>query len=285
MTYNNLRPKNYTPTDSITEDATSSRRMLTISFDDGYDSDYNVVFPIFKELGVRGTFFVIGNEANYSDPKYATASQLKEMAQQGQEIACHSHTHPPYFNEPDNSVIYNDMVLSKKTIENAIGRQVLTHAYPYGGSDDAISPTTVADAVRVKGIAAGIYESARGTGKFTKSSPYPSPYVRLTLYGEGDLHNVACTLLDGNFQRGIDLINHLAYTSEPYWLNIAYHRVYPDGATDKPDTRLFSSQLKEIVQHAVNFRDQGMIDIVPFYEGARRIKTAKSQHLPTTIIT
>src|SRR5690625_4345576 len=110
--YNNLRfPK-------FKENAELSRPMITFSFDDGYDSDYNIVFPVFKEYGIRGTFFVIGNEDRMGNPGIASAAQLKEMAQAGQEIACHGHGHLSYANEQDNEVIYNDMVLSKKTIEN-----------------------------------------------------------------------------------------------------------------------------------------------------------------------
>lgn len=272
--------------DSLLGDNRKLRPMVTISFDDGYDSDYNIVFPIFQELGIRGTFFAIGNSGFSEQPGRTTAEQYKEMNQLGQEIGCHSASHIPFFLE-DSSVIYEDLADSIQTLENEIGTKILTHAYPYGGGDILSGQATNEDARRLHVVASGLYEAARGTSKFTTTYPYGGKDVNhifyretyLTPYGAPDTFNIPCHLADGTSNWVYLMIDYLLELEEPAWYNLAFHRVYPDGAPDKPDDRLFRADFLSAIQYIADKRDQGLLDIVPFYEGARRIKGGNSKML------
>lgn len=249
--------------------------MVTISFDDGYASDYDIVFPILQEYGIRGTFFVLGDEDRFNTEGLTTASQLKEMAESGQEIASHGKDHLAYFIEQDNNVIYNDMVESKKVLENAIGRPVLTIAYPYGGGDQNVGTGTIEDAERVQNIAGAIYESARGTATHIKRAPFDTPYYLATLYGDKNTYNVPCFLSDGSPSTARALVNRLMEADEPYWVNIAFHKIYRDGE-DKPSNRINETTFRNEMRYISNMKKAKLIDVVPFYEGARRIKTGSS---------
>lgn len=257
------------------EENKNLRPMLTFSFDDGYDSDYNIVFKLFKEFGIRGTFFVLGDSERLERTDMTSGEQLKEIAQSGQEIGCHGYGHMAYFPEQDNEVIYNDMVKSKKLLENIIERPVLTHAYPYGGGDNNTGRGTLEDALRVQNIAGGLYEAARGVLTHTQSQVPEFMYDAMTFYGDKNIYNVPCRLSDSFTGSSITAIQNMLEMDEPVWLNLAYHRIYPDGAS-KPSDRMYESDFRNIVEVAANLKEQKLIDIVPFYEGARRIKTGRS---------
>ncbi|ACO47452.2 putative polysaccharide deacetylase, precursor (plasmid) [Deinococcus deserti VCD115] len=76
-----------------TEAASASRadRVAVIQFDDGFESVYQLAFPVLRELGVPGTAYVIWSRLN--QPGSMTTAQLAELRAAGWEIGNHSHSH------------------------------------------------------------------------------------------------------------------------------------------------------------------------------------------------
>lgn len=254
--------------------------MVTISFDDGYKSDYTIVFPIFKELGLRGTFYPLPVNGG------VTNSEMLEMSRAGQELATHGDAHIAYNVTTDRSVAYQDMLTGKRRIETAIGKDVLTIAYPYGGGDENVGLGTEADARRTRSVASGLFEAGRGTRAHTKINSFYGGkdenhlFMRstyLTPYGSKDLFNVPCHLADGSVEWVYILIDYLLELEEPAWYNFAFHRIYEDGDSSKPANRLYKTEFKAIMEYVSSKRDAGLLDVIPFYEGARRINNARSQ--------
>lgn len=66
---------------------------IILTFDDGYDDHYTNVFPMLKDHGFVGTFFIIGAPTNYGSPGYLRWEQLTEMYENGMEMGAHSLTH------------------------------------------------------------------------------------------------------------------------------------------------------------------------------------------------
>ena len=70
---------------------------VSITFDDGLLEHYTVAYPLLKELGLRGTFWIIGRDIDKQrerkEASPMTWKQIKEMSQNGQEIANHTYTH------------------------------------------------------------------------------------------------------------------------------------------------------------------------------------------------
>jgi len=62
-----------------------------LSFDDGTQDHYTIVFALLRELDRRAIFFVPTDKLN--QPGYLTTAQLREMAAAGQTIGMHSHEH------------------------------------------------------------------------------------------------------------------------------------------------------------------------------------------------
>ena len=69
----------------------SKERYYFISFDDGYLSDYDIVFPKLKKLNIKATFFV--NIDNIGRPGYVDWEMLKDMKNSKMSIGSHGYSH------------------------------------------------------------------------------------------------------------------------------------------------------------------------------------------------
>ncbi len=108
----------------------SSRKIVALTFDDGYEDFYANAFPLLKKYDLKGTLYVIINAVD--KPGYITKAQLKEMAASG-VVEIGSHT----FNHPDLRLKKKaDQFFEIKGSRDALGKiiniPVLTFAYPYG---------------------------------------------------------------------------------------------------------------------------------------------------------
>ena len=65
--------------------------IICIDFDDGYETDYTIAYPIMKELDLRGTCYVITSRIGESGRM--TVAQLTELKKAGWTIASHLHEH------------------------------------------------------------------------------------------------------------------------------------------------------------------------------------------------
>lgn len=139
------------------------QKPLLITMDDGYESNYTIVYPMLKELGMKATVYIIGarieDGKEYEFPRM-TWGQAKEMYDSGVfEIQSHTYdmhhkgktatydrgviTTPIKVNgnlESQKSYekrVLDDLLLSKKIIEEKVGNNVISFAYPYGDHSDS----------------------------------------------------------------------------------------------------------------------------------------------------
>lgn len=110
--------------------ATSSKKLVALTFDDGYEDFYTNAFPLLKKYNLKGTLYVIINAVDKQG--YITKAQLKEMAVSGVvEIGSHTFNHPDLRLKKKADQIF-EIKGSRNALEAIINIPVLTFAYPYG---------------------------------------------------------------------------------------------------------------------------------------------------------
>ncbi len=118
------------------------RRPIVLTFDDGFANLVDHAVPLLAELKFRATVFAIsgrcgqtndwpGQAAGVPHLPLLTWSALAEMVAADWEVGAHSVTHRP-LTEMSLAEATREIRESKTTIEDKLGREVKTFAYPFG---------------------------------------------------------------------------------------------------------------------------------------------------------
>ncbi|WP_373080623.1 polysaccharide deacetylase family protein [Fusobacterium animalis] len=120
------------------------KKYIILTFDDGYKDNYDLAFPILKEFNFKATIFLMGsltyNEWDVKaggERKFSLMSveMIKEMQDYGIEFGAHTFNHPK-INTLSNEEIAHQIVDVRKPLEEKIGKEIITFAYPYGILND-----------------------------------------------------------------------------------------------------------------------------------------------------
>jgi peptidoglycan/xylan/chitin deacetylase (PgdA/CDA1 family) len=120
----------------------SARRMVGLTFDDGYQDFVCNAMPILQRCGFSATMFVLagrlGGENEWSRPgprkRLLTADQVREVARSGIEIASHGLEHVSLL-KVDDAQLHEETMRSRTVLEELLDQPVGGFAYPYGHSD------------------------------------------------------------------------------------------------------------------------------------------------------
>jgi peptidoglycan/xylan/chitin deacetylase (PgdA/CDA1 family) len=143
-----LKQHNYTPI-TVTQLAQAMSnsgdglpsKPVVITFDDAYADFYTSALPALQRYAFSATLYVptafVGNSSRWLHHLGEGArpllswSQLLEISAHGIECGAHTHTHPALDMLPFSQV-QDEIVSSKQLLEDHLGQQVLTFAYPFG---------------------------------------------------------------------------------------------------------------------------------------------------------
>lgn len=137
--------------DAIEGRGTLPARAVVITFDDGWQSQYDEAFRVLAQDHFTATFFVYTGAIGHG-PGFMTWDELREMQRAGMTIGAHSRTHPELTKRGVS--LASEIQGSRDDIQKNLGVTPDLFAYPYGDWDDR-----VAAAVRAAG-----YRAARGMG-------------------------------------------------------------------------------------------------------------------------
>ena len=117
-------------------------RPVLITFDDGYLDNYKNAFPVLQEFGMVATVFLVSSqingwnawETNPTVPKFRLMDMpmIKAMVDTGMEFGSHTCSHVPLNKVPLDKA-EQEMVQSKRRLEDMLGLPVRSLAYPYNG--------------------------------------------------------------------------------------------------------------------------------------------------------
>ncbi len=111
---------------------------VILTFDDGYADAYTNTFPVLRQAGMVGTFFVVTEWLDRQEPGYLTWDQAREMAAAGMAIQSHSRSHPDLTVDCDYDCLVYQILGSVQTIEAEIGVRPRFFCYPSGRYDAAV---------------------------------------------------------------------------------------------------------------------------------------------------
>lgn len=134
-----------------------------LTFDDGYEDFYQVVWPLLQKYQTKATIFVITGLVN--QPGYLTWSQIEELAKSDLiEFGAHTIDHKYLSLSPPSLTFYrlSQEIFGPKTeLEKRTGRKIDFFSYPYGFYNqqilDLVKEAKYAGAVTTDG---GVWQEA-----------------------------------------------------------------------------------------------------------------------------
>jgi peptidoglycan/xylan/chitin deacetylase (PgdA/CDA1 family) len=111
------------------------QRSVTITFDDGCETDLLAAAPTLREAGFNATFFITSGRLGTGG--YLSHTQLKELSGMGFEIGCHSMTHS-YLTDLDEQGLAREIAQPKTELEQTIGKAVEHFSCPGGRYDSRV---------------------------------------------------------------------------------------------------------------------------------------------------
>src|SRR5262249_18021713 len=148
--------QNSMPTDAKLRDKTV---VVTTSWDDG--DVWNL--KLAEKLAARGlpaTFYT--PTGSLGQDSTMTAAQLRDLAGSGFEIGAHTVTHP-VLSDLTGDVLKREVVECKRALEDILGREVPSFAYPKGRKNSEVA----------RRLEEAGYRSARGLRMLSLSYKFP----------------------------------------------------------------------------------------------------------------
>jgi len=180
----------------VLEDA---RPKVSISFDDGWVSEYYIAVPILAEFSFKATFYIVSDWVDKPafQGDYMTSYQLAKLAEAGHEIGCHSRTHADLTQAADK---HTQIVESKEAL-GFLGFKTVGFAPPMGAFDDVVLKLVSAN-----------YDYMRTIEKGLNKEPYDRYALRAMV--------VTNFTTQEQIKTWVDLS-----AAEGSWLILVYHRL------------------------------------------------------------
>lgn len=128
-------------------------KAVAVTFDDGFRDNYEQALPILQEYAIPATLFMVSglagqqnrwmNGVGYPARAMLSWTQVREMSEAGVEIGGHTVNHARLPELPVERV-RSEILDCKRMIEDRIGREVGSFAYPYGLFSDAAQEAVAA---------------------------------------------------------------------------------------------------------------------------------------------
>jgi peptidoglycan/xylan/chitin deacetylase (PgdA/CDA1 family)/uncharacterized protein YjdB len=215
--------------------------MVSINFDDGYQSMYDNGLPILDAAGLKSTQYIITQKVGTDS--YVTLDEVMQMYNDGHEIGVHTRTHPNLTTLTEAQM--TDEILGAKQDLISWGIMPTTLAYPYGGYSPAVEAVVLSAGLRGARDSDLGYNSS-GLG-LTFGGPLDHDTLPLELWSQAAEMDMNTTLSNITSEIDYAVANNL-------WLIILFHRVDETDPCCSPisvDHTLIQGTVNYLVQHKV----------------------------------
>ncbi|PPB48992.1 hypothetical protein C4K88_09700 [Arthrobacter pityocampae] len=198
--------------------------MVSVTFDDGWTSQYNNALPVLNKYGVPATMYIISGSIDDA-PNYMTQAQIQAFADRGDQIASHTVTHSDLTTLTAGQ-LDSELAQSRATLQQLFGPSAgIDFASPYG----AYNATTTA-AVK------NYYATQRNTDEGFNAPAGFDPYNVV-------VQNVVSTTTTATVQGWVDTAR-----ATNTWLILVYHEVGASigGDVFHVDTAVLDSQMAAV---------------------------------------
>lgn len=110
---------------------------ILITFDDGWHSNYTIIFDFMKQHGIKYNIFLAAAKID-NDPEYLTWDMVNKMHASGiVGFGAHTYSHPDMQNISDSDINY-EIVKSNNIIFEKTGMKPHDFCFPYGKYSDKV---------------------------------------------------------------------------------------------------------------------------------------------------
>ncbi len=129
-----------------------------LTFDDGYEDFYTVVFPLLKKYQMKATIFIISDFIGRKG--FLNAYEIKDLIASGMvEIGSHTLDHV-YLKSVPKSVAQKQIKESKGKLEDQFGISIYSFAYPYGAfTEEVVNMVKEAGYTAAVSVIPGVFQS------------------------------------------------------------------------------------------------------------------------------
>jgi GT2 family glycosyltransferase/peptidoglycan/xylan/chitin deacetylase (PgdA/CDA1 family) len=120
---------------------------VLLTFDDAYDDLYEELLPLVIERRYTPVIFLVADRIGYSNVwdqadglrarNLLSLAQIREMQKYGVEFGSHTLSHP-WLPKVSHAQLQSEVADSKHRLEDLLGVEITSFAYPYGGVDQRV---------------------------------------------------------------------------------------------------------------------------------------------------
>ncbi len=215
-----------------------NRPIVTLSFDDGFESNVNTVLPVLDKYGFKATHCYA---TTYLEGQPTQISSLLKISKDGQETCDHTVNHYDLTTQSISTIDY-ELSHSQNFLANTTGQQITDFATPFGSYN-----LNVIQEIKK------YFKSHRTTDEGYNSKDNLNPYKIL-------VQNMQVNTTLAQFQQWVNKAK-----TDNTWLVFLYHAVDVPGGLDQFDTKKadFDAQMKWLASTGITVKpiNQALVEV------------------------
>lgn len=215
--------------------------IVTITFDDGWETAYSAAMPIMQKHGIHSTQFILGDE--FSNIAYVSEAQVRDMQKHGHEVGSHSMSHPNLTSLDDEDLAW-EVNASKENLVKLFNTPVREFASPLGAQNDK-----TINAIKRQ------YRSQRNTA----SDPKTIGDEDINVVENFDRYNIIAYTVRASTTRA-DIQALLDYAkARNGWVVLTYHQIEDSTSYYGITKAEFDEQMLQVSQSSLRTAPMGQV--------------------------